>query len=485
MRVMRLFTAVMAMALFAQGCGGTEDTVRTVLVDFSSDEIASFALLNFPEKVAVRQGDTIRFRQTWTGEPHTVTGGRLVNEGIERGEGWIRFFEAFEGLAGSGAPVPNPDDPGDATVADFANVVKEADAAEERDAFLAAYNDLRREGVPLPDLDNPPDRPFVELVELVEVESAEAFEALPFAFNEEDGGLAQNVSQPCYLREGAPPEDPNEPCADDEQEQPEFDGDYSYYNSGVIPYEGPDGNTFDVQVADDATPGSYVFYCNVHGFGQRTEIEIRPSGAEIPSEGDVARQAREETREIAEELSGIYEDAADDQKMTVPGPEGDEVEIEGPFAGLPGGDHSAINEFVPETLRVRAGEPITWKMMGADHTISFNVPRYFPIMEFLDDGTVRINPRLEEPAGGAVGVADEEDEAEGETEGEGEGEVEEEAGGGPIVHDGGEFDGTGFWSSGLIGAEPYLEYTMRITEPGTYSYACLLHPPMVGRIEVT
>ena len=56
---------------------------------------------------------------------------------------------------------------------------------------------------------------------------------------------------------------------------------------------------------------------------------------------------------------------------------------------------------------------------------------------------------------------------------------------GPPSHDGGTYDGEGFWSSGLIGAGPYLEYTMRITKPGTYAYACLLHPPMVGTIKVT
>ena len=60
--------------------------------------------------------------------------------------------------------------------------------------------------------------------------------------------------------------------------------------------------------------------------------------------------------------------------------------VEGPFAGLPGADHTAINEFIPRNMTVKAGEPITWKMMGSDHTISFNVPKYFPIMEFLDDG---------------------------------------------------------------------------------------------------
>src|SRR6185503_174980 len=114
------------------------------------------------------------------------------------------------------------------------------------------------------------------------------------------------------------------------------------------------------------------------------------------------------------------------------------------------------------------GAPITWKMMGSDHTISFNPPKYFPPIEFRKDGTVRFNPKLEPPAGGAKEYKSP------------DGPPPEE----PPSFDGGTYDGKGFWSSGLIGGEPYLEYTMRISKAGTYSFACLLHPPMVGTLVV-
>ena len=45
--------------------------------------------------------------------------------------------------------------------------------------------------------------------------------------------------------------------------------------------------------------------------------------------------------------------------------------------------------------RSRPDEPDHVEDDGPDHTISFNVPKYFPIMEFLKDGTVRINPKLD------------------------------------------------------------------------------------------
>ena len=456
-------------------CGGAGSTKRTVFVDFSSDEFASFALFYFPEKVVVRQGDTVEFKQTWTGEPHTVTGGSIVNEKLVAGSTWLEFFESYEALLSAGAALPNPEAPGDATVADLANALKQAEPAELRDKALKGYNSLREDGVPLPDLDNPPAQPFTELLQLVDTESNKAFEGLPFVFGEDDQ-LAQNVSQPCYLRDGMPPEDRSKSCSDANQKQPDFDGTHSYFNSGLIPYEGTGGNTFRVNIADDAKPGTYQFYCAVHGFGQRTEVEVRDADADIPEAGSVARQTRRETKKVTDSLRKIYRDAADDNRVKLPGPGGG-TEVEGPFAGLPGEEHTAINEFLPKVIRAKAGEPITWKMMGSDHTISFNVPRYFPIMEFQKSGSVRLNPKLSPAAGGAVPRPEEE-------QGGGEGPP----GDGPPAtakHDGGTFSGTGFWSSGLIGAQPYLEYTMRIAKPGTYRYACLLHPPMVGTVEVT
>jgi plastocyanin len=460
------------MVLIAGGCGGGGSgdegaATRTVLVDYSSDEFASFALYNYPAKVTVRQGDTVVFKQTWTGEPHTVTGGTSVGEILEDSAAWLEFFESFEGLASQGEPLPNPENPGDSTLGDLTKAVQGAKDTETRDTFVRSYGELVEMDFGLPPLDPASTQPFSELVELVDVKSEEVFASLPSAFDDEDN-LAQNVGQPCYLDEGTPPEAPEEPCADDDQEQPAFTGRQSYYNSGVIPYEGDRSNTFSVDIADDAEPGSYLFYCAIHGFGQRSEVEVLEAGAEIPSQDEVNRAIREETKEVTESLSAIYEDASDDGRARIPGAD---LPLEGPFAGLPGADdHTAINEFVPDVITVKAGAPITWKMMGSDHTISFNVPRYFPIMEFLDDGTVRINPKLQPPAGGAVEYV----------------EPEEREDEGPPKHDGGTFDGGDeFWSSGLIGAGPYLEYTMRITKPGTYAYACLLHPPMVGRIKVT
>ncbi len=417
----RLIAVAAVLMLVATACdsvpflssGGNE---RVVLVDFSHDEYASLFLKNFPRKLTIAQGDEILFRQTWTGEPHSVTGGTLVDKLMDKVEPYI----------------------------------EEADQGEQL-----------------------PDEPPEEVLKLEE--------DVPFAFQEE-GGLNQTASQPCYLAKGKPRKDAK---ACSEQTQPVFDGTQTYYNSGIIPYEGAAGNEYRVNFADDIKPGDYWFYCNVHGEFQSTKVTVKPKGAEIPSQAEVSRQARKEIDKMANPLLKVFRDAQD-KRIAFDIPEGAgpptptggtsparKLDIRGNFAGLfsPEVDFAGINEMLPGTIRVKRGEKITWNLIGW-HSISFGVPRYFPPFQFLSNGTVRINPKLEPSAGGAKKFDIPE---------------EERYGGRPdaLPFDGGTYDGTGFWSSGMVDAEPYIEYSMRITKPGTYDYACLVHPPMVGKVVVS
>jgi plastocyanin len=105
--------------------------------------------------------------------------------------------------------------------------------------------------------------------------------------------------------------------------------------------------------------------------------------------------------------------------------------------------------------------------MFGPHSISFDVPEYFPIYETQEDGTVTANDEIFLPAGGAPEIEEPEDVSE------------------PLVIDGGTWDGSDFWSSGVLYSDEYVQYTLRFSTPGTYRYACLIHPPMVGTIEVT
>ena len=294
-----------------------------------------------------------------------------------------------------------------------------------------------------------------------------------WAFDDSSDELAvnQTAAQPCYLTNGEPRKD-GKPCA--KRQQPVFDGKFSFYNSGIIPYDGPAGNTYSVQLAEDIAPGSYWFYCNYHGEFQSTEVVVKPANQRVPSADDVNRAARDEVKKATDGFQAIVEDAQDG-RVSMKGPNVPKMTVEGNFAGLfdPTFNHwHSINEFVPKRLSVEAGEDLTWNLFGF-HTISFGVPKYFPIFTFGEDGTVVRNKRLDPNAGGARRFDPPEEERYDEERTE------------PFRFDGGAWDGEGFWSSGTIDASPYIEYKMQITRPGEYKFACLIHPPMVGTVEVT
>jgi plastocyanin len=402
----RLAALAASLVLVSGACSGGGRAERTVFVDFSHDEYASSFLKNFPKTVTVAQGDEIVFKQFWTGEPHSVTGGTLADELMEAVRPYL-----------------------------------------EKDA----------RGEPIPE---EPPKSIGKLED-----------KLVWAFTEGDD-LNQTAVQPCYLERGQPRKD-GKPCAKEQQSQPEFDGKMSYYNSGVIPYEGEEGNEYKVKLADDVDPGSYWFYCNVHGEFQSTEVIVKPKGSDVPTADEVTRQARKEIELESETLQDLYEDAQDGKITVRKRGGGRRFKAQGNFAGLielGPNVHGSINEFVPKRLRVKAGEKIRWNLLGY-HTISFGVPDYLPILEFKDDGTVERNKQLDPIAGGAK-----------------EFDISEKkrySGDEPVDFDGGTYGGKGFWSSGLIDADPYIRYTMRIKKPGTYRYACLIHPPMVGTLVVS
>ncbi|HEX6595747.1 MAG TPA: hypothetical protein VF045_02355 [Acidimicrobiales bacterium] len=387
----RFASVLVALALLAWGCSSPEDfsgdISRTVRVDADFDEFAASMLAYFPQVVDVRPGDTIDFRQVWTGEPHSVTMGTLV------------------------------------------------------DAAIKPVREIIRSG-------KVPDQPPPEL--------EPALAVLPYLLGD-NFRVNQSAGQPCYLDEGAPPLDQDTPCPG--RTQPPFNGRQSYYSSGLIPYEGTGGNTYRVKLADDIAPGTYAFYCNYHGPLQSGEIVVHPKSTKVPSQATLDRRGRDELKQLADPLRKAYEDAKAGRATYMGQP------VPGYLAGyLPGGEDMAmINEFLPGTIRTRVGEKVTWSFVGP-HTVSFDVPPYFPQFILADDGFVTFNPQAYEAVGGPGFTLNQDPKAP------------------PPEIDAGRWDGSGFISSGLLFQGTY---SLTFERAGRYRYACLVHPRMVGEVVVS
>jgi plastocyanin len=397
---------------FEPAKGGEE---RTVLIDYRHDQFASAFLQYYPEHLEVRPGDLVKFRQSWTGEPHSVTMGKVVND----------LFE-------------------------FAPLIMEYDSAE-----AALAGGVSQEQI---------DRVLSTLSKIPGMT--------------DDFRIAQGGAEPCFVAEvddvpafsNAETDEVNidARCPVEARKQVPFTGRQALYNSGFIPYDGPQGNTFEVPIAEDAEPGTYKFFCNYHWIFMSGEVEVVEKGAAIPTQAEVSRKARQEIdadaknalAKVAEVKDARVGDEVDDLTLPLVGRNIDE---ETPVI---------INEFFPRKVSAKVGQKITWTVDGATHTVSFNVPKYFPIFTVADDGEVTWDPKSFDPVGFDVPPPDEE-----------RPESEDEAEAAARTIDAGDWDGTGgFHSSGAL--EAGTTFSVTFTKAGTYPFACVLHPQMVGTVEV-
>ena len=423
----RFFGVAAAMLLLLAACGDGGDDgegagfepaeggeERTVLVDYRHDEFTSAFLRYYPEQVKVRPGDVVNFRQTWTGEPHSVTLGKVVDNLFEFGE----IFEKYESpeAALAGGISQETIDTVNATFAKLPGML-----ADDYQVYEPGAEPC-----------------FVP-----------TFEDVP-AFGDGNEEVFEDVECPTA---GEP--------------QPAFDGRQGLYNSGFIAPEGDGANTFQVPIAEDAEPGTYRYFCNYHWIDMSGAIEVVAAGADIPSQREVSRQARNEIDEDADlALPRMKEVRAAKSGTAKVG------DVQLPIAGLEvDEDYTVIvNEFLPRKVEAKVGEPVTWNFAGIDHTVSFNVPKYFPIFTVKDGGEVFWEPESYEPVGWEI--------EEKSTKPSGQGEPEE-----PRLIDVGEWDGKGgFHSSGAL--SPGDTFTVTFTRAGTYPFACVLHPQMVGSMTV-
>jgi plastocyanin len=344
---------------------------------------------------------TLKFHQTWTGEPHSVTFGAMVDKNIKG-----PLLDLLDNVAAGKEPLPD----------------------EPPDSYDPSFWDER----------------------------------LPGLFSAEEG-LSQGAAKPCYAKtEKQLPLD-QKACAKANRVQPDFTGTYAYYSSGFIPFEGERGNTFEMKIADDAKEGTYFYYCNVHGIPMGGKVTVK-KGADVESQASMNRRGRAESKRTSEPLLKVYKKEKAGQS-----------EYKLPLAGS--GDDSTdsvegiVNEFTPRSIEAKVNEKVTWTFIG-NHTISFNVPPYTPLFVFNKKGDLEFNESLDKAAGGWPGVP------------EGHDEYEDEAP--PPIHlDAGEFDGSGKLRSSGVGFNTGDTYSVTFTKAGTYPYACLIHPGMIGKVVVS
>jgi plastocyanin len=392
--VLVITSCVAATGLSACGSSGGGNTL-TIQADYAHDEFAGSLYGFFPNKVTVKPGMTIKFHQTWTGEPHTVTLGTRVTE-----------------LA---APFRKE---------------------------LGAYFDTGILGAEPPGYD--------------------AFNnGLPYFYAEQGAkAVNQTAAQPCSARDVSDLPTDRRACAD--KTLGSFEGTEAYYNSGFIPFQGSRGNTFELPIAADAKPGTYLYYCNLHGAPMGGEITVTDDGA-VSKQSALNRQAKREADRMAEVLLAVYRDEKAGKSR-----------FNGNLAGS-GDSRTAnvfgkVNEFTPRTIDAKLGEKVTWTFLG--HNLSFNVPPYAPIFIVGETGEVAFNNELDKPAGGWPGRTPALSKARG-------------APAPALVHvDAGAFDGSGGFKSTGTGWATGDTYSITFTKKGTYPYACIVHPGMIGKVVV-
>lgn len=393
MRRIVLLCAVAVVALGLTGCTSSSSHARTVFTDYNYDQIAGSYLAYFPQTTEVHPGDTVDFRQAWTGEPHTVTLGTAV----------APLGAAAAPFVTGKAPVPQ---------------------------------------------DEPTD-----------IINASA--ALPAIFGNSQSNDTSHVNQagarPCYLASGAIPND----TACPKVPQPAFNGRQVLFNSGIIPYEGNGGNRFRMKLSTDIAPGSYYYFCLLHGAGMAGFLDVKPLRTAIPSPSAQASRARKEIDAATKRLRQFDEEGRSG-KATAPGAD---IEAGAGGQGAPSFPEVFTDEFYPKTYRAKVGQKVTWHIQG--HVVAFDVPRYEPLILIDKSGNVATNPRATKQFGGTTTTRPATDPNGSPT---------------PVV-DNPDYDGGHFISSGLPDND--MIYSITFTKPGTYAYACLVHPRMIGTLVVT
>jgi plastocyanin len=281
---------------------------------------------------------------------------------------------------------------------------------------------------------------------------------LPELLPQGPGDANQTAAKGCVVDSGELPKD-GAGCTGTDVA---FTGKQAFYNSGYLP---PTLDNWKLKLADDIAPGTYNYFCLLHGTQMSGSVTVVPKATTVPSPAAVAAQAAKE-RDAG--LAKVKAAVAALPKGEVPGliPAAPGQVLAGSGAEDP--TAPGIEEFGPRNIKVPVGGSVTWLFIGP-HSVSFNAPREAQnSLVKGDDGGWHINEKAAAPAGGPP-VA-----------------TNDGPPGPPKVTDGGSWDGTGFRNTGLVISFPpaLSAYKLTFTKAGTYGYVCLIHPGMFGSVTV-
>ena len=242
-----------------------------------------------------------------------------------------------------------------------------------------------------------------------------------------------------------------------------FNGKQAFYNSGFL---SADTNDWKLTLSDDIAPGTYGYFCLLHGTHMSGTVTVVDKDTDVPSADAVAASAEKErdagVAKVTDAVAALAKGELPPFIKASPGQVLAGSGVDDPAA-------PAILDFGPKEVSVPVGGSVTWIGLGF-HTISFNAPKdaYYALAKG-DDGKYHANEKAFAPAGGPPAEA-----------------APEGPPGPPKITDGGSWDGTGFRSTGVVMSFPpnLVGYKLTFSKAGTYGYVCLLHPGMTGTVKV-
>lgn len=228
-------------------------------------------------------------------------------------------------------------------------------------------------------------------------------------------------------------------------------------NSGImknVPL-GPGAPLNDTFTVTFDTPGVYEYVCQIHPFAMLGEVVVEEATAQdVPSQAAIDALAQAELTLLLAQIDTIKAEA-DKTETQVSGPDGSSIwRVQA--GGLSRDDRVELLEFLPKDIVIQEGDTVVWTSPNF-HNVAFHPGRMHPewvMPEPPEKGppVLVMNPEVVFPARPAAA-----------------------------------FDGTGYWSSGLIGIGDYpardgmrsltggSTFIMNFNKAGTFKYMCAFH----------